>query len=202
MNRQITVKGTGKASVKPNWVQISLILESECSSYDRAVQEVATRYQQLMKAITENGFPKEDLKTKDYDMWTGRDENKKTYFDCRHKLLYGMPLDTKELSKFLGCVQASSANPEFDIRFTTRDVDNVQTALLATAAIDARKKAELLAEASGSSLGAILNITYNWEEIDYYSHSRFEPVLCCSAKEIRNDVKRCADIIQKTWEDR
>lgn len=36
-NRTIVVKGVGKASVRPDWIVISLKLDSFCKAYDKAI---------------------------------------------------------------------------------------------------------------------------------------------------------------------
>ena len=52
-------------------------------------------------------------------------------------------------------------------------------ALLREATINAKKKAELLCEASGVTLGQLLTIDYNWGELNIYSDTRYDMAEDC-----------------------
>ena len=49
----------------------------------------------------------------------------------------------------------------------------MKEALLASAAENAKKKAEILCAASGARLGRLMNIDYNWGEIGFRSRTRY-----------------------------
>ena len=49
-------------------------------------------------------------------------------------------------------------------------------ASLRSATANAKKKAEILCEASGVTMGDLIAIDYNWGELDIYSHTRYD---CC-----------------------
>ena len=75
----------------------------------------------------------------------------------------------KTLSAIAGCV----ADPELSVNFTVKDSSAVNEALLKSAAENAKKKAEILCLASGASLGDLVNIDYNWGELNIYSNTRY-----------------------------
>ena len=74
--RTITVKGTGNASARPDYIILSLNIEVLSESYDRAMSEAAERIERLQGAAVRVGYRKEDLKTTSFDVQT-RFENVK-----------------------------------------------------------------------------------------------------------------------------
>ncbi|MCD8123982.1 MAG: hypothetical protein LUE23_02965 [Lachnospiraceae bacterium] len=40
--------------------------------------------------------------------------------------------------------------------------------------LDAQRKAEILCEASGVKLGQLLNVDYNWGELEIYSNTQYK----------------------------
>lgn len=43
MNRTITVKGVGSASVRPDYITISMTVESVCKDYNASMEDAARR---------------------------------------------------------------------------------------------------------------------------------------------------------------
>ena len=80
----------------------------------------------------------------------------------------------KRLSQTLAAIATCLAQPELSIAFTVKDPTAVNDALLREATINAKKKAELLCEASGVTLGQLLTIDYNWGELNIYSDTRYD----------------------------
>ena len=57
--------------------------------------------------------------------------------------------------------------------------------LLKSATLNAKRKAEVLCEASGSKLGELVNIDYNWGELNIYSRTSYDMEMDC--------LKSCAE---------
>ena len=74
--RTITVKGTGNVSARPDYIILSLNIETLSKTYDRAMSEAAERIERLQGAAVCVGYRKEDLKTTSFDVQT-RYENVK-----------------------------------------------------------------------------------------------------------------------------
>ena len=70
MNRTITVTGTGKLKLRPDYTVVSLSLKAADMLYDRAMDKAASQQAQLHKALAAVGFAKEDLKTTDFQVNT------------------------------------------------------------------------------------------------------------------------------------
>ena len=74
--RTITVKGTGNVSARPDYITLSLNIETLSETYDRAMSEAAERIEKMQGATVRVGYRKEDLKTTSFDVQT-RYENVK-----------------------------------------------------------------------------------------------------------------------------
>ena len=65
--RTITVKGTGNVSARPDYIILSLNIETLSKTYDRAMSEATERIERLQGAAVCVGYHKEDLKTTSFD---------------------------------------------------------------------------------------------------------------------------------------
>ena len=178
MSKTITVKGTGNVSVRPDYVVISMELESKHEIYDKAMGLAADNIALLTDALVNAGFEKEAIKTtnfnvnSDYDGYRDKDGNYKTVFEgykVSHRLKIEFEFDSSRLSKALSAIGSCLARPELHIAFTVKDTTPIEEEMLRTAAANARRKAEILCDASGKKLGELLMIDYNWGRINIYS---------------------------------
>ncbi|TCI30244.1 DUF541 domain-containing protein [Exiguobacterium sp. SL-10] len=181
MDRTITVKGTGKVSTKPDLIVVRMDLSSRAVRYEETMNGAALVVTRLQKAIEQAGFAKTDLKTTDfsidtdYESYRDKQGNYKSRFRgyvCQQKTKLEFPLDTKQLSSVIEHVSNSLAEPKLSISFTIKNADAVQDELLASAAANARHRAELLAKGAGATLGDLLQIDYTWGELHLYSPTR------------------------------
>ena len=62
MERTITVRGIGTASVKPDYIAVTLNIVSTDLEYTKSVENANKRIELLQKAVISSGFAKEDLK--------------------------------------------------------------------------------------------------------------------------------------------
>lgn len=198
--RTITVKGIGKVSAKPDLIVISMALENTDYSYSGAMQLASSAVDAIRKALVSVGFEKEALKTTDFGITTDYDrykDNKGNWkekflgYKCTHRLKLEFDFNMELLNKTLTAIASSGSDPRFDIAFSVKDKEVVSEQLLKDAVQNATKKAEILASASGLSLGAVQNIDYNWGELHLYSRTKFcEPMDCiASAPSMAMDIE-------------
>ncbi len=183
MARVITVKGVGKASAKPDYVVISMTLNARDRSYDNAMGLAGQHIQHLTETICAIGFEKSDLKTASFHVRTeyhnvkDRQGNYNRIFDgyvVEHSLKLEFEFDMRRLSQALSAIAGCLSNPELSIRFTVKDATAVNEEMLRSAAVNARRRAEILCEASGVRLGQLLNVDYNWGELEIYSNTQYQ----------------------------
>lgn len=181
--KTITVKGTGSVTVRPDYVVLSMALETKNLDYESAMREAADRIEQINKSLSSIGFEKESVKTTDFNVRTDyeskKDRNGNYYqvfngYVVNHRLKIAFDFDTKLLSRVLGAVASCVAEPELSISFTVKEPSAVNEAILKSAAENAKRKAEILCAASGTKLGELVKIDYNWGELNIYSRTDYD----------------------------
>lgn len=61
--RTITVKGVGKVTVKPDYIEITMKLEAKGKLYAKVMEQATEQLSRLNKALEAIGFEKDSLKT-------------------------------------------------------------------------------------------------------------------------------------------
>ena len=187
MMRTITVKGVGSVSARPDYITLSLGIETQEKEYGDAIQKASERINSLEAAIQNVGFEKGDLKTTSFHVSTAyesvkdRSGNYKREFagyNCSYRLKLAFDLDSKRLAEILSAISNSATEPELSIAFTVKDAAKVCEELLVSAARNAREKAEILCRASGAELGNLQSIDYNWGELNIVSRTSYEMEDC------------------------
>jgi len=79
----------------------------------------------------------------------------------------------ERLSQALAAIAGCLSHPELSIAFTVKDATAINEEMLRSATANAKRKAEILCEASGVELGQLLTIDYNWGELDIFSHTQY-----------------------------
>jgi len=215
MNRIITVKGTGSIKVKPDLIVITMSLESLHLDYNKTMKMAAEAVETMQKAIQSVGFLKTDLKTTNfnisthYENYRDKDNNYKSRFDgylCEQGLKLEFGFDTEMMKKVLTTLSRANIEPRLNIQFSVKDKDAVSEELLVSATDNAKRKAEILAKASGVSLGDLISIEYNWGELHLFSQTRYGmenqlmKISESSAPDIEPDDIDVSDTVSFIWE--
>lgn len=179
--RMIVVKGMGKVRIKPDLIVLTMNLHTVDLQYERAMDCAAGQIDKLHAAIQLVGMDKNRMKTTDFSVMPQYDNRRReedgeyvrvfTGYAVCHQLKLEFPLDTKLLGEVLGAVSGCGCEPSLQIAFTVADREAVSGLLLEEAARDARQKAEILARASGVSLGALVSVDYRQAAGDMLSES-------------------------------
>lgn len=180
MSRTITIKGVGRTTAEPDFVVISLRIETKRKKYQSAVEETNRKITELNSALEKAGFEKDSVKTVSYnvrmDYSTYRDRKglfQKSFegYVCNNSLKIEFDFNSEILGKALTAVSSCLADPQMDISFTVKDKESVTEKLLKAVAVDARRKAEALCAGGGAELGKLISIEYNWSEINISSRA-------------------------------
>lgn len=181
--RVIIVKGTGTASRAVDLVTISTTISSLDKNYENAFYQTNNKTNKFINALLDIGHIEEDIKTTDFNV-KRRDERyedaRGNYkyrflgFEVSHKIKIDFYFDKKFLSKTINKISATDVHSTLSFSFSVKDQDSLKKLVLKNAALNAKEKANILAIASGVSLGDVLKINYNWEEINFYSRSNFD----------------------------
>ena len=215
MARTITVKGIGKVSAKPDYVVLSMTLESIHIDYDKAMDMAATHIQHLNETLCSIGFEKGSVKTTnffvhtDYDRVKDRNGNYTSVFNgykVTHNLKLGFDFDMDRLSQALSAIAGCLSHPQLSVAFTVKDATAINEEMLRSATVNAKRKAEILCEASSVTLGDLIAIDYNWGELDIYSNTRYNccedamPMVACKTIDIEPDDIDVSDTATFVWE--
>ncbi len=190
MSKAITVKGVGKVSASPDFVVLSMVLESQDLIYEKAMDDAAQNIEQLNTALEMVGFEKKSVKTTNFNVRTDYEykrtrngDNERVFngYVVKHNLKVEFDFDSKRLAKTLSVVGSCLAHPQLTISFTVKDPTAIKEEMLRLAVENAKRKAEILCDAAGKQLGDLLSIDYNWGELNIYSDTRYDMEDSCLA---------------------
>jgi hypothetical protein len=207
----------GRVSAKPDYVTVAMELSNTERDYEDAMNSAAFALQQITDCLKKVGFDKEDIKTTNFDIRTSyrseKDKNgnyKSVFegFEYTHSLKLEFDFDNKLLSKTMVALAGCPSNPEFRIKFTVKDPTAVSDELLREATVNARKKAEILCDATNTKLGQLVTINYNWGEINLISDTDYNMSddcmmaenSCLPAMDFTPDDINVSDTVTFVWE--
>ena len=182
MDRTITVKGSAKLSLRPDYVVITMTLTAEDKDYDEAMAQGSARLDALRDALAAIGYDRKELKTTNFNVSTEYDFQNDQYgngrrvfrgYACTHELKLALDFDAARLGETLSAITGCEATPDLNVRFTVKDTDAVSDELLRQAADNALRRAKVLAAASGVTLGQLVRIDYSWGNRDFVSPTAF-----------------------------
>lgn len=134
MERTITMKGVGRAAVRPDFVIVSLTVEAKEKKYVSAVGSAAEKISRLNKALEGAGMEPDSAKTESYQVQAkynfARDRKNQMQrqfegYSCVHRLKIEFDYDAELLGKALATISQSLADPQLDVSFTVKDKDAV-----------------------------------------------------------------------------
>lgn len=191
MERTISVKGTGKLSLKPDLTVVTLNLKALDPDYEKMMAAAGDQIEALRDALAAVGFSRDALKTENFNIYAEnesvRDEkgNYRSVFvgyACNQGLRLEFDFDSARLSAVLGAIASCVADPGLNISFTVKDRETVAAELLRAAASNAREKAQILADASGVRLGKLLSVNYDVASFNPVSPTAYAADMVCMAK--------------------
>lgn len=212
MDRTVCIKGTGEVSAKPDFVHISLRISAEDRDYEKANALVVQKTENLRKAVVAVGLKAEDLVTSDFHV-NARHKNVSdahgTYrqefvgYSCNHSLKLGFAFNGKTLGGVLNALNGCDVCPDINIHFTVKDAKALSEKALEEAYADAEKKAEILAKASGATLGEVIKMDCGVQPgTDAYSPTTFgvaRDACLVADMDINPDEIRISEEVTVTW---
>ncbi len=180
MDRLITVKGKGTASVPPDLIVLSFTLTALKYKYSQTMDEASKMSNLLLEMVAAVGFEKEDLKTSSfeidakYESYQDKNKDYKSRFvgyQYEQRMRLEFEMDFEKLAKVMNAVSESLIEPKISIYFTIKDHSAVTDMVLRNATEDALRKAKIMSEAAGAKLGNLVSINYNWSEVEFRSYT-------------------------------
>lgn len=186
--KNITVRGSGRVSVKPDLIVVSMELKTVDKKYDKTLENAARRVDLLNDSLEKAGFAQKSVKTTSFDVNTkyesvkdkdGKYKNVFVGYVCTQSLKIEFDFDTKMLADALSAIADSLTEPEFSVSFTVKDPSAISDRLLQSAAENARQKAQVLCSASGVKLGKLVSIDYGMNETSFVSDTNYMVARTC-----------------------
>jgi uncharacterized protein len=212
MERKLMITGKGKLSVSPDIAVLSFDAEALEWEYEKAVNTLNNKIDELRSIIEKEGIERKSLKTKDFRVNKSTTWNKKTEksefngFSASHNLELEIPLEKSLLNSLLGQIANKLNNIDFSIAFGVKDASQHQQQLILNAISKAKENATLITEATGVKLKEILTIDYSFHELTIRSRRYDYPVyeanmmtMADAAPDFEPDDIDVAETVNITW---
>jgi len=166
----ISVTGTGQIFARPDMAQISMGVTTEAPTASAALAQNNDKMSALMKALASKGVPERDVLTSNFSVFPEYRHDPSPMSSPQERRLptiIGYRVNNEvhvrirkleDLGGILDEVIRSGANQVHGISFSIAEPAPVLDEARKKAVADARRKAELLAAASGTRLGKVLYI--------------------------------------------
>lgn len=161
--RTVSVSGEGVVTGTPDVARIVVGVETEAPEADAALSENSARMARLIEALDAFGVAARDRQTAQISLQPQYD-----YQERQRPVLRGYTAtntlnlrlrDIASMGAALDALVEAGGNRIQGISFEISDADERLDAARAEAVADARRKAEIYAEAAGATLGAVMTIS-------------------------------------------
>ena len=160
----LRITGRGVCARPADRAELHLIVrrvEKTCAAASEAAQEAVST---LCARLRERGFDESGLKTTDFSVSPEYEEGEggmrrrvQTGYACRIALRFALPFTPEGLSAAADAL--SEGAEELSIVFSVEDTEAVRREIVRSAWEDALSQATLFAEASGSKVGAVREVS-------------------------------------------
>ncbi len=157
----ITVAGHGEIKVMPDIARASLTVETTDRSESKAVSENAVKMKAVISALTGSNVAQKDIQNTSYYVATNRDYTATPPVLTGYTVTNSIDVTMRDISKsgvIVDKVTAAGATVD-NVDFDLADKNHVQGEALVAACANARSNADLMAGASGVSIGRVLTIS-------------------------------------------
>jgi uncharacterized protein len=151
----ITVAGVGTITSVPDEASFTIGVQTQGSTAREALAANSEQMRRVIAAVESAGVAKSDIKTQDVSVSANyADEGRIDGYSARNSVLVTIR-DLSKAGPILDAASSAGANEVYGPMLSRSDEDDLQAKALRGAVEDARKKAEVLAEAAGVQLGRV-----------------------------------------------
>lgn len=97
-------------------------------------------------------------------------------------LILTINYDMKLLDRIINKLSLSNIKPRLSINFTIKEKEEFKNMILQKACLDAKEKAQILANACNQKISGIVSIDYSFANIHLYSSTKYEKSYDCCEK--------------------
>ena len=162
---QLTVNGEGRVTAVPDMAIVSIGATAEAETAKDAMDQTSVITSAILDRLTDAGIEMRDVQTSELSLspiWANRPNS-----DTRPGIegyrgsnrVTVRVRDLNQLGSVLDLVLADGANQLGNLQFTVADPEPLLNEARIRAVADARARAELLADAAGVELGALISLS-------------------------------------------
>ncbi len=165
--RSITVVGIGKVTGKPDIARVTVGIETQASSLQKAVDENKVKMNSLLDTLKQLGLADKDIRTSNYSVYTERVSSPTASAEVSaDQMIYHVTnqvdvtvRDVNRIGEVLDKAVAAGANNIYGVTFSVEDTAKLEADARAKAVADAKLRAEELAQLNGLQLGEVLTVS-------------------------------------------
>ncbi len=167
--RTITVVGVGKASGKPDIAHVTVGIETQAPSLQKAVDDNKAKMTGLLDTLKKLGLADKDIRTSNYSVYTERPTPPVAPVATEgsvDQMIYHVTnqvdvtvRDVNQLGDVLDKVVAAGANNIYGVNFSVDDTTKLEADARANAVTDAKTRAASLAQLNGVQLGDVISVS-------------------------------------------
>jgi uncharacterized protein YggE len=162
--RSITVVGSGKISVSPDIARIQIGVDTMRKSVHEASAENRQRLESVLDALRAEGVAENDIQTSGFSVFAERygPEGPLADDDVNYRVSNSVRIVVRDLDTVGTVLDAAidaGANNIYGVEFALDDVTAMQSEVRAEAVVDARERAQDLAQLNGVQVGRVLSIS-------------------------------------------
>jgi uncharacterized protein len=154
----VTVRGTAAASVTPDRAELSLEVSHRAKHAAAALADVATRSQQLVAMLEQRGIGRSDWATEGVHVGEDHEWKNNQHVMVGYRASTAVTVTLRDIDSVGAVIREGVDIAAASVRSLTWAIDRsnpAQHALLAEAALDARRRATAYTEALGLRLGEV-----------------------------------------------
>ena len=160
VGRTVTVSGSATIRSAPDEAVVTLGVQTEAPTAQGALQQNASRMNDVMKAILDDGVKSADIATEWVNLYPNFDSGGSVIVSYSAQNQVNVTVrDLSNVGSIIDDAVSIGANLSNGIQFQLSDQNQGVERALAEAVAHARAKAEALASAGDASLGSVVTIT-------------------------------------------
>jgi len=163
----VSVSGEAKSQQKNEIASFSAGVMATNMDKNKAIEEVNTKINELIKSVKDFGISAEDIKTQNlsyYQEQRGSQNPGQWQVNNTIEIILREAAKASELTDLLA---KTGANNVYGPNFRIDDTNQIEKGLYEIAMQDAREKAESMAKASGRKLGKVLSVSDGGTSTNY-----------------------------------
>ena len=173
--KTIRVTGTARTALRPDVTVVTMTLQGTEPEYSKALNRASREAETLRGVLERLSFQREELKTLSFHVnaeYEGYEESgvwkqRFTGYRFEHMLKVSFDSENERLGEVLTALADSAVSPTLQLSYAVKDPESVKKTLLTEAVTDAREKAQILAEASGTKLKELQSVDYSSGEVRF-----------------------------------